>query len=117
MAQDLETLQFQAEQLATALQALTSLTRTPQERLDRAISHFGRTFRDEPGGAAHKAWRRIYEAIGDPPVGTTLAVRIDTLTNDEREAVTQALFELHAEIQRTCWEAERTAALASTTGA
>jgi predicted metalloendopeptidase len=117
MAQDLETLQEQAAQLSTAIQALTSLTRTPQERLDRAISYFSRTFRDEPTGSAHAAWRRIYEAIGDPPVGTTLAVRIDTLKPEEREAISQALFELHAEIQRTCWEAERTAAAAATTGA
>jgi hypothetical protein len=111
----LEALQEQAAQLATAVQALTSLTRTPQERLDRAISYFGRTFRDEPTGPANAPWRRIYEAIGDPPVGTTLAVRIDSLSPEEREAITAALFELHAEIQKTCWEAERTAALAAET--
>ena len=115
MVVDLETLQYQAEQLSTAVQALTSLTRSPQERLDRAISYFGRTFRDEPRGNAFVPWRRIYEALGDPPLGTTLAVRIDALSPQERETITQALFELHAEIQKTCWEAERTAALAAET--
>ena len=64
---DLETLQYQNEQLTTAVQALTSLTRTPQERLDRALSYFTRTFRDDPSGHAFALWRRIYKAIGDPP--------------------------------------------------
>jgi hypothetical protein len=106
----LETLQYQAEQLTTAMQALTSLTRTPQERLDRAISYFSRTFRDDPTGHAFALWRRIYKAIGDPPVGTTLAVRLDTLTPEEQETISQSICELQAEIQKTCWEAERLAA-------
>jgi len=70
---DLETLQLQVEQLTTAVTALTSLTRTPQERLDRALSYFTRTFREDPTGHAFALWRRIYKAIGDPPVGTTVA--------------------------------------------
>jgi hypothetical protein len=110
---DLETLQFQTEQLTTAVQALTSLTRSPQERLDRALSYFTRTFRDDPSGHAFALWRRIYKAIGDPPVGTTVAVKVDLLTDEERETIAQALCELQAEIQKTCWEAERTAALAA----
>jgi hypothetical protein len=112
---DLETLQFQTEQLTTAVQALTSLTRSPQERLDRALSYFTRTFRDDPSGHAFALWRRIYKAIGDPPVGTTVAVKVDLLTDEERETIAQALCELQAEIQKTCWEAERTAALAAGT--
>ena len=112
---DLETLQFQTEQLTTAVQALTSLTRTPQERLDRALSYFTRTFRDDPSGHAFALWRRIYKAIGDPPVGTTVAVKIDLLTDEERETIAQAIHELQAEVQKTCWEAERTAALAAET--
>ena len=110
---DLETLQFQTEQLTTAVQALSSLTRTPQERLDRALSYFTRTFRDDPSGHAFALWRRIYKAIGDPPVGTTVAVKYDLLTDEERETIAQALCELQAEIQKTCWEAERTAAAAA----
>ena len=109
---DLETLQFQVEQLTTAVASLTSLTRTPQERLDRALSYFTRTFRNDPTGDAFTHWRRIYEAIGDPPIGTTVAVKIDLLSADERETIVQALVALHAEIQKTCWEAERTAAAA-----
>ena len=112
---DLETLQFQTEQLTTAVQALTSLTRTPQERLDRALSYFTRTFRDDPSGHAFAIWRRIYKAIGDPPIGTTVAVKIDLLTEEERETIAQAICELQAEVQKTCWEAERTAAAAAET--
>ena len=110
---DLETLRLQAEQLTTAVQALTSLTRTPQERLDRALSYFSRTFRDEPVGPAFGPWRRIYKAIGDPPLGTTIAVKVDLLSAEEQETISQALWELAAEIQKTCWEVERTAALAA----
>lgn len=110
---DLETLQFQLEQLSTAVQALTSLTRTPQERLDRALSYFTRTFRDDPSGHAFALWRRIYKAIGDPPIGTTVAVKIDLLSAEERETIAQTIVELQAEIQKTCWEAERTAAQAA----
>lgn len=110
---DLETLQFQTEQLTTAVQALTSLTRTPQERLDRALSYFTRTFRDDPSGHAFALWRRIYKAIGDPPLGTTVAVKIDLLTDEERETIASALCELQAEMQKTCWEAERTAVAAA----
>jgi hypothetical protein len=110
---DLETLQLQVEQLTTAVTALTSLTRTPQERLDRALSYFTRTFREDPSGHAFALWRRIYKAIGDPPVGTTVAVKVDLLSPEEQETITQALCELAAEVQKTCWEAERTAALAA----
>ena len=112
-APDVETLRTQVEQLTTALYALTSLTRTPQERLDRALSYFTRTFRDDPIGPAFALWRRIYKAIGDPPIGTTVAVKVDLLTPEEQETISQALCELAAEIQKTCWEAERTAALAA----
>ena len=87
---DLETLQFQNEQLTTAVQALSSLTRTPQERLDRALSYFTRTFRDDPSGHAFAIWRRIYKAIGDPPIGTTVAVKIDLLSDEERETIAHA---------------------------
>jgi hypothetical protein len=106
---DLETLRLQAEQLTTAVQALGSLTRTAQERLDRALSYFTRTFRDDPTGPAFAPWRRIYKAIGDPPLGTTVAVKVELLTAEEQTAISEALFELHAQIQRTCWDAERLA--------
>lgn len=113
-APDLETLRLQVEQLGTAVAALVSLTRTPQERLDRALSYFTRTFRDDPTGHAFALWRRIYKAIGDPPIGTTVAVKLDLLTDEERETVAQALVELHAEVQKACWEAERIASIAAT---
>ena len=86
---------------------------SPQERLDRALSYFTRTFRHDPSGHAFALWRRIYKAIGDPPIGTTIAVRVDILTPEECETIGQALCELQAEIQKTCWEAERTATLAA----
>jgi hypothetical protein len=105
----LEDLRYQAEQLTTAVQALSSLSRTPQERLDRALSYFTRTFRNDPTGHAFALWRRIYKAIGDPPLGTTVAVKIDILTPEERDTIAEALCELQAEIQKTCWDAERTA--------
>lgn len=110
---DLETLRYQAEQLTTAVQALSSLSRTPQERLDRALSYFTRTFRDDPVGHAFALWRRIYKAIGDPPLGTTVAVKIDLLSAEEQESIAVALVELQAEVQKTCWEAERIAAQAA----
>jgi hypothetical protein len=110
---DLETLQYQVEQLSTAVQALSSLSRTPQERLDRALSYFTRTFRDDPSGHAFALWRRIYKAIGDPPLGTTVAVKIDVLSAEERDTIGQTIVELLAEVQKNCWEAERTAAQAA----
>ena len=110
---DLETLRYQAEQLTTAVQALSCLTRTPQERLDRALSYFTRTFRDDPTGHAFALWRRIYKAIGDPPLGTTVAVKLDLLSAEEQDTIAQALVELQAEVQKTCWEAERTATAAA----
>src|SRR5882724_9710644 len=88
---DLETLQYQVAQLSSAVQALSSLTRTPQERLDRALSYFTRTFRDDPTGHAFALWRRVYQAIGDPPIGTTVAVKIDLLSTEERETIAQAI--------------------------
>ena len=104
MVGDLEALQYQQEQLANAVGALMSLTRTPQERLDRALSYFTRTFRNEPTGHAFTLWRRIYEAIGDPPVGTTIGIRIDLLTAAELDTIATALFELQMEIANACWE-------------
>jgi hypothetical protein len=73
---DLDTLRFHVEQLTTAVEALSAPDRTPQERLDRALStsaaRSATTRRP-----AFAPWRRIYKAIGDPPIGTTIAVRIE----------------------------------------
>jgi len=110
---DLETLRLQVEQLTTAVEALADPERTPQQRLDRALSYFSRTFRDDPIGPAFAPWRRIYKAIGDPPVGTTIAVKIDLLTPEEHSTITQALAELAEHIKKTCEDAERTAAMAA----
>jgi len=112
---DLETLRLQVEQLTTAVEALDAPDRTPQQRLDRALSYFSRTFRDDPTGPAFGPWRRIYKAIGDPPVGTTISVKIDLLTPEEQSTITQALTELAEHVKKTCEEAERTAAMTAET--
>lgn len=103
-----ERLEEEAASLANAVQALASLTRTPQERLDRAMSYFGRTFRDEPAGDALAIYRRIYAALGNPPVGTPIACRLDTLSPQEAQDLPVALCELAAEIARQA-QAARTA--------
>jgi hypothetical protein len=46
-------------------------------------------------------------------IGTTVAVKIDVLSAEEREAIGQTIVELLAEVQKNCWEAERTAAPAT----
>ena len=109
---DLDTLRFHVEQLTTAVEALSAPDRTPQERLDRALSYFSRTFREDPTGPAFAPWRRIYKAIGDPPIGTTIAVRIDLLTEQEQTTISESLNELLEHARKTCEEAEQTAALA-----
>jgi hypothetical protein len=109
---DLDTLRFHVEQLTTAVEALSAPDRTPQERLDRALSYFSRTYRDDPTGPAFAPWRRIYKAIGDPPIGTTIAVRVDLLTEPEQTTISQSLSELLEHARKTCEEAEQTAALA-----
>lgn len=110
---DLDTLRFHVEQLTTAVDALSAPDRTPQERLDRALSYFSRTFRDDPTGPAFAPWRRIYKAIGDPPIGTTIAVRIDLLSEQEQATISASLTELLEHARKTCEEAEQTAALAA----
>jgi hypothetical protein len=110
---DLDTLRFHVEQLTTAVDALSAPDRTPQERLDRALSYFSRTFRDDPTGPAFAPWRRIYKAIGDPPIGTTIAVRIELLSEKEQATISESLTELLEHARKTCEEAEQTAALAA----
>ena len=110
---DLDTLRFHVEQLTTAVEALSAPDRTPQERLDRALSYFSRTFRDDPTGPAFSPWRRIYKAIGDPPIGTTIAVRIELLSEKEQTTISESLTELLEHARKTCEEAEQTAALAA----
>jgi hypothetical protein len=110
---DLDTLRFHVEQLTTAVEALAAPDRTPQERLDRALSYFSRTFREDPTGPAFAPWRRIYKAIGDPPIGTTIAVRIELLNEREQATISQSLTELLEHARKTCEEAEQTAALAA----
>jgi len=110
---DLDTLRFHVEQLTTAVEALAAPDRTPQERLDRALSYFTRTFREDPSGHAFALWRRIYKAIGDPPIGTTIAMRIELLTEKEQTTISESLIELLEHARKTCEEAEQTAALAA----
>lgn len=104
-----ERLSEEAATLAQAVQALASLTRSPQERIDRALSYFGRTFRDDPAGDALDRYRRIYAILGDPPVGTPIACRLDTLTPQEQQDLPVALCELAAEIARQAQDAARAA--------
>ena len=107
--ESLETLRHAAEHMQYAVQALMALTRTPQERLDRALAAFARGFRNEPEGPALAHYRRIYEAIGNPPYGTTIAVRLETLTADEQDALVESLFALCEEMVQRCRDAEGTA--------
>jgi hypothetical protein len=84
------------ERLAGALAALGSLERTPQERLDRALSLFRRAFKSEPAaGPVGDAFRKVWAAIGDPPYGTWPGADLATLTAEDREAVVTGLVELY----------------------
>jgi hypothetical protein len=102
MTNRLDVLEEQAEKLKNAVKALTSFSRSPQERLDTALSYFVRTFRDPPEGDATAPYDAIYAAIGNPPVGTTIHVRQDTLAADELETVSASLVELCDAIARQC---------------
>lgn len=91
---EIEVLEEQVEKLKNAVSALASFARSPQERLDSALSYFVRTFRSSPEGEAFEHYRAIYTAIGDPPVGTTIQVRLDTVAAHELETVGRALIAL-----------------------
>lgn len=89
------------ERLQGAVQMLMSLTREPQERLDRALSLFKRAFRGEPPpGPIHDCFRRVYLAIGDPPYGTPFGASLDALAPAERDALVRALLELFVLVVR-----------------
>ena len=115
-AESSEALRHAAEHMQYAVQALMALTRTPQERLDRALAAFARGFRNEPEGPALAHYRRIYEVIGNPPYGTTIAVRLETLTADEQDALVESLFALCEEMVKRCREAEGPAGSAAESG-
>lgn len=100
-----ERLDEEAATLAQAVQALSSLTRTPQERVDRALAYFGRTFRDDPEGDALPLYRRIYAILGNPPIGTPIACRLDTLTAAEHDELPITLCTLAAELARQAFAA------------
>jgi hypothetical protein len=102
------TAEDQVERLAEALVALGSLERTPQERIDRALSCFRRAFKGEPpAGPVCDAFRKIWTAIGDPPYGTWPGTRLDTLTPEDQAAIVTGLVEIYAAVLR---ERSRTAA-------
>ena len=121
MTERLETLEEQVEKLKNAVKALASFQRSPQERLDVALSYFARTFRDPPEGAAADPYRTVYAAIGDPPVGTTVQVRQEALGAEALETLSAALVDLCEIVVRECAELRRLAAAAepapATTGA
>jgi hypothetical protein len=82
------------EKLKNAVRALTVGDHPPQERFDRALSYFVRTFREPPEGDALPHFTAVYATIGNPPIGTTLHVRYEQLTDAERQAIETALVEL-----------------------
>ena len=102
MTNRLEALEEQAEKLRYAVKALASFSRSPQQRLDTALSYFVRTFRDPPEGEAAAPYGAIYAAIGNPPVGTTLHVTHDDLSADDLETLTVSLVDLCDLIVRQC---------------
>jgi hypothetical protein len=106
---DLEELEEQVEKLKNAVRALTVGDHPPQERLDRSLSFFVRTFREPPEGDALPHFTAVYTAIGNPPIGTTLHVRYDQLSDAERQAIETALVELQR-IMTGRWEAASRAA-------
>jgi hypothetical protein len=110
MTNQLEALEEQAEKLKSAVKALTSFTRSPQQRLDTALSYFVRTFRDPPEGEAAAPYGAVYAAIGNPPVGTTVHVLQDTLSPEELDAVSTALVDLCDVVVRQCAEVRQLAA-------
>jgi hypothetical protein len=106
MTSDHDDLEEIAEKLKNAVRALASLARSPQERLDRALAYFVRTFREAPEGPAHDLYRRIYVAIGDPPPGTTISIRTEVLAPEELDDLVQALVDLEHLFARACGRAE-----------
>ena len=95
------TAEDQRERLAEALVALGSLERSPQERIDRALSCFRRAFKEEPApGPVRDAFRKIWVAVGDPPYGTWPGARLDTLTREEQDAIIAGLVEVYAAVLR-----------------
>ncbi len=112
MIADVEALEEIAEKLKNAVRALASLSRPPQERLDRALAYFVRTFREAPEGPAYDLYRRIYVAIGDPPPGTTISIRSELLSADELDDLVQALVDLEHLFARSCGRMELSAAVA-----
>jgi len=110
MANQLEVLEEQADKLKSAVKALTSFTRSPQQRLDTALSYFVRTFRDPPEGEAAAPYGAVYAAIGNPPVGTTVHVLQETLSPEELETVSTALVDLCDVVVRQCAEVRHLAA-------
>jgi hypothetical protein len=95
MYDDVLTPEDRLERVTGAVAAMAALDRTPQERVDRALSLFKRAFRGEPEpGPVRDAFRRVYEAVGDPPYGTPMAVSIEALRPEEREALAVALVDL-----------------------
>jgi len=107
MTNTLEALEEQAEKLKNAVKALTSFSRSPQQRLDTALSYFVRTFRDPPEGEAATPYGAVYAAIGNPPVGTTVHVLQETLTPEELDTISTALVDLCDVIVRQCAEVHR----------
>lgn len=89
----------QRERLAEALLALGSLERSPQERIDRALSCFRRAFKDEPAsGPVRDAFRKIWVAVGDPPYGTWPGARLETLTREDQDAIVAGLVAIYAAV-------------------
>jgi hypothetical protein len=112
MTNELEMLEEQVEKLRNAVDILTAGPYPPQERLDRALSYYVRTFREPPEGEARSHYESVYEAIGDPPVGTTIHVVYEQLSDDELATIHAGLDALLAIMEGRLGEARDRAAAA-----
>lgn len=102
----IEQLQERAERLRAAVEGLVALARTPQQRLDRALSAYLRAYPgDAPEGRQGELFRALFAALGDPPFGTTIALPVDTLRQDELETIAASILGCYDEATRELSEA------------
>ena len=102
----LEQLQERVDRLRAAVEGLASLGRTPQQRLDRALSAFLRAYPgDAPDGVQGEQFRALFAALGDPPFGTTISMPIETLKPEELEAIAAAMLSCYDDACRVLADA------------
>ncbi len=102
----LEQLGDRVERLRAAVDGLAALGRTPQQRLDRALSAFLRSYPgDAPDGRQGELFRALFAALGDPPFGTTIALPIDRLRPDELETIAASILGCYDDATRALADA------------